>query len=420
MRRWLASLRCRWCSAHVFRCECGKGGGGGTTTVTTVIPGPSDEERALQRKQVELLELQIGEARRQSKLLEESFPQSGALLKEQLELTRELASFQRAQLVRQESLEKQLLEAVKPVPETAEQKEIRDLSEKRALAILRGDAPVLSPQQSELIETTFTSAEEEAQTSLRQFGEELAASRGLRLTDAPIGAEIARAGTALASSLASSKAGAKLEAGRTQQLFQENVRQFQEALRQQAFQNRLALSGRDSPGLNLAAVGAPGLLLGAPGVIGAASGTAGSILERMQALRMGQATTTQTSRLRAPDQTAQILTGLGSAALIGGGIFASRFSSARFKRDIEPLDKDEYERARRSVAKTPVVRFKYRWEGRDEPTHLGIVIETSPPDVSRDGLTLDVPGYLGLTLAAVKGVDRRVDRLERGLARKAA
>ncbi|HAM57923.1 MAG TPA: hypothetical protein DCQ64_21930 [Candidatus Rokubacteria bacterium] len=48
----------------------------------------------------------------------------------------------------------------------------------------------------------------------------------------------------------------------------------------------------------------------------------------------------------------------------------------------------------------------------EDRKHLGILIETSPEEVSRDGVTLDLPGYMGLTLAAVKGVDRRIDRLE--------
>ena len=93
-----------------------KGERGSTSTVVT-IPGASEEEKSLQRKQVELLELQIGEAKRQSALLEETFPASRALLQEQISLTKELATFQRAQLVRQEGLEKQLRTAFVRAPQ---------------------------------------------------------------------------------------------------------------------------------------------------------------------------------------------------------------------------------------------------------------------------------------------------------------
>ena len=401
-----------------------KGERGSTSTVVT-IPGASEEEKSLQRKQVELLELQIGEAKRQSALLEETFPASRALLQEQISLTKELATFQRAQLVRQEGLEKQLLTAFEAEKETPQQQELRDLSEKRALAILRGDAPVLSAQQEGLIEDTFKSAETEAKTGLRQFAEELAASRGLRLTDAPIGAEVAREGGQITSRLASAKAASKLAAGETQQIFQQNVAQFREGLRQQAFMNRLALTGREAPGLGLAAAGAPNLLLGGRNSLDAAAVTGGHILDRMQQARFGAAGRTSSFSTGGEFDLAGIGGVLGGVGALARGAAALKPffpSTARVKTDIEPLDRDEYERARRSVANTPVVRYRYQWDRVGEPKRLGILIETSPPEVSRDGLSLDVPGYLGLTLAAVKGVDRRVDRLERGLgfARKAA
>lgn len=403
----------------------GGGSGGGKTRVqsTTVLPGPTAEETALNKKQVELLELQIKEGQRQSKLLEEAFPASQALLKEQLALTTELASFQRKSLERQTVFEERLLAA----EETAPQKEIRELSEQRALAILKGEAPPLSRQQEGFIEEIFASAGREASVGLRDFAEELAATRGLKLTDTPIGETVLREGGRLASGLAGAKATAKLDVSQTQQAFQEGVRQFQESLRQQAFLNRLALTGREAPGLSFGAFGAPSLLTGGTGSLTNAAAVNANILDRMQNLRLGGAGSSRFGRGPGAGfdwgTTGALIGGVGAlaggTALLGSSLGwwgaaapAAGASTAKVKKDIEPLDVDEYERARLKVKDTPVVRFRYKWDGPEDRKHLGILIETSPEEVSRDGTTLDFPGYMGLTLAAVKGVDRRIDRLE--------
>lgn len=401
------------------------GGGKTTVTSTTIIPGPTAKETELQAKQIDLLDLQVKEAQRQSKLLEESFPASQALLKEQLAATQELVAFQRKSLT--------ALDQQAPEGPTQIEKEIKTLSDQRALAILKGEAPPLSPQQEGFIEETFKSADTEARTGLRSFAEELAATRGLKLTDTPIGDTVLRESARLSGGLAGAKATAKLDVSQTRQAFEEGVRQFQENLRQQAFLNRLALTGRDVSGLS-----AGSILANAGASLTSPVATNANLLNRMQDLRLGSAGRSQTG----PGQPFNmaglggILGGVGAlgvgAGVLGGGLglfgsgagiagmsdaavaagFAGTFSTLRAKREIEPLDVDEYERARLKVKDTPVVRFKYKWDRPEDRKHLGIIIETSPEDVSRDGVTLDMPGYMGLTLAAVKGVDRRVDRLE--------
>ena len=365
---------------------CGGGKGKTTTNMTVSVPAPSQQEQNLQAKQVELMGLQVEEAKRQSKLLEESFPASQKLLQEQLALTTELVTFQRGQLGKEE---------------TAASKEIAALSEQRALAILKGEAPPLSKQQAGFIDEQFAEAERVATTKLRSFADELAATRGLRVTDTPIGEAALREGANVSAQLAGARATAKLDASQTQQVFGESVRQFQESLKQQAFMNRLALTGQANPAAGT--LGAANLALAAPTMTGA------NLLAGYQGERLAGAGRKQTG-VYSPgffDYFSATAQALGAAA---GSI--SKASSARFKRDIAPLDVDEYERARLRVQETPVVRFAYKWEGPEERPHLGVVIETSPEEVSRDGLTLDMPGYVGLTLAALKGVDRRVDRLE--------
>lgn len=416
----------------------GGGRGGGSTTVQTTVsvPPPSEEERALQKKQVELLELQVGEARRQSQLLEQSFPQSAALLQAQLQLTQDLVASQRRgldiqerALLRQEKGEEEaaargarlegLLGEIAP---TETGKEIQRLSEQRTLAQLRGEAPSISPQEEQFIEEQFSAAATEAKGAVRQFAEELAASRGLRLTDSPIGGEALRVGGDIATRLAGAKAQSKLQAGEAQRLFQEQISQFQSQLRQQAFQNRLTLLGRQAPtsallggiatpGLGLGATGAPSLLVNAPGVIQGSIAGLSPILSGLRQERFAAAPTTQFSRTTGgpgPDFLGAG-TQLASSALIAFGLR----SSLKFKKDVEPLDRSEYAKALSKVRKTPVVRFRYKWDDAESHPRTGIILETSPPELSRDGQTVDLLSYAGLQLAALKGLDRKVQRLER-------
>lgn len=96
-----------------------------------------------------------------------------------------------------------------------------------------------------------------------------------------------------------------------------------------------------------------------------------------------------------------------AGAAMGGG-----FSSAKLKKGIQPLDPDEYERARLKVKDLPIARWRYKWEDDDRVPHIGPIAELSPPEIRDGPLKLSFLDTAGLTLAAVKGVDRRVDRLE--------
>ena len=307
----------------------GKGGGSSTTVIQPTIPPKSPEELGLLRKQTELLDIQIAEVRRQNDALQAVFPQQTELLKAQLGATTALAEAQKAQTLRIEALAEQQkplfeqqIEAQKVLvaeqlpllreqtavqrallaeitkPETPEQKELRELSEKRALAILKGEAPPLSEAQRARIETVFGEAETDAERNLRQFAEELAASRGLRLTDTPIGGEILEQRAELARGLGGAKARAELEIGQSERAFQEGVREFQENLRQRAFMNRLALTGGGGS--------AQLPLFGVPfGGIGGGFGSTGAgdvfsslnpILGRLAQERLAGASQTQTTR----------------------------------------------------------------------------------------------------------------------------
>ena len=94
------------------------------------------------------------------------------------------------------------------------------------------------------------------------------------------------------------------------------------------------------------------------------------------------------------------------AATIGAG-----FSSARLKRDITPLDPDEYSRALDRVRGTPIVRYRYLWEAGRPTPHIGPIAELSPDEIRDGPLRINMLDYAGLLHASVKALDRRVNRL---------
>lgn len=449
MTGWLIRLlsrSCRWCGLKMFVCSCGKGGGSTTTVTTVAMPPKSQEELDLMKKQNELLDIQIGELRRQNEALQAVFPQQKELLgaqltattalveaqkaqtarierlaalqepviAEQLALQRETLPLQRAQLELQQAL---LREVAKP--ETPEQKELRELSEKRALAYLKGEAPPLSEAQRERIGTVFGEAETDAERGLREFAEELAASRGLRLTDTPIGGEVLERRAELARTLGGARARAELDVGRAEQEFTEGVRQFQEGLRQRAFMNRLALTTGQLPSAVGAALPTFGVPWGGGGVPGFTTGGAGELfgsvnpmLSRLAQERLAGSATTQTGRTSGGGfnwmATLQPAAVLGAAGI---GLLSSR----KYKRAIRPLDPDEYERALRKITDTPIVRYRYRWERDEGPPHIGPILELSPPEITDDGETVNLLDYSGLLHAAIKGLQRRTARVEAAL-----
>ena len=420
------------------------GGSSGKTTVVNQVPPKSAEELELIRKQNDILDIQISELRRQNKALEAVFPEQQKLLaaqteaaivgaqaqklqieqitefaKEQLPLVKEQIGLAREQLgiTRKAGLlqEELITRALADLEGTPEEREIRTLSNQRALAILRGESPALLPGQQERINTVFGRAAEEAQAGLTSFGEELAASRGLRVTDTPIGGELLRQGRELASSLAAAKAGAELNVGQTEQQFGEAVRQFQENLRQRAFQNRLALTGTGTGGATSSLPLFAGALSGGgPGMSptfatttpGQAMAGAQGLLNTLTQERLAQST--QTTRTQ---QFPGVLDYVRAAASVVGAI-----SSARLKTAILPYDRDEYDRALEKIRATPITRWKYKWEPESKRPHTGPILELAPEDIREDDLRINLLDYTGLLHAAVKAVDRNVERFGERLA----
>lgn len=93
---------------------------------------------------------------------------------------------------------------------------------------------------------------------------------------------------------------------------------------------------------------------------------------------------------------------------------AASASTARVKKDITPLDTDEYTKALGRVRDTPIVRYRYKWE--DEQTggapHIGPILELSPEEIKHPNkVHVRMLDYLGLQHAAMKGLDKDVRKL---------
>lgn len=368
------------------------GGGGSEETVTRVeIPAKTEEETALLSKQTELLEIQLQEVRRQNTLLEQTFPSQKRLLDAQTQ-----AALQQVELFKEQGA---LFRAAIPLLEpSASEKEIKRLSEERTLAILRGEAPPLLPGQEEQLETLFGTARKRGTEEVQRFGEEIAAARGLRLTDTPIGAEVLREKARLEEQLGTARAAATLDFGNRSVAFNESIRQFQEGLRQKSFENRLALLGR-TPGPAERAMPFFGT-----GLAGQTFAQVSPLVDVLGRQRLVGATTRQTTGYN-PGFFDYFSTILGAVAPAAGAI---AMSSARLKKDIQPLDQDEYEAALLKVRETPVTRWRYTWEPEDREPHIGPILELSPKEIRQDALHVNLLDYAGLLHAGLKAVDRKV------------
>jgi len=175
----------------------------GTTQQNIALPGLTPVQEELQRLQLDLAKLQKGEI-------------EGA--------AKERADF-----------------AASPLSQT--QQKIEELASQNILNRLQGTAPVLSPEQEAYLDTIYRTSLKRGEADLMQFGQQAAASRGMSITDSPIGGELLKQRREFGEGLESSRAKSALDLGSAGTEFSANLANFREQLRQQAFQNRLALGG---------------------------------------------------------------------------------------------------------------------------------------------------------------------------------
>ncbi len=236
----------------------------------------------------------------------------------------------------------------------------------------------LSSEDRANIDTIYDEQIRRGQGDILTFAQQQAAQRGMSLTDSPIGKDALRAGGDLMLGMNSARAGAYLNKGQSNQIFGQELRNFQEQLKQQAFANRAGISEQFLQS---------GLGLG-----------------RMRYGSAGQSTvSSQPSGL----QNTLLGGGLGALGSIGAG-FA--FSSRTFKEDIEPYS---LETILDEIEATPVYSWRYKSEFGDPRTHVGPVTEESPRAiVTEDGRALVTLDYLGYMFGAIKALTQRVKELE--------
>lgn len=373
----------------------------GTTTATA--RALEKEEKDLLATQNEVLKVELAQITRQNQALEAIFPESKEILRGLTAATTKVVDvFSGA------------LDALK---ETPGEREIRGVSEQEALKTLRGEAPLVTPQEQTLLDRIFETERTRGLADIRQIGEEAAAARGLHLTDTPIGREVTESARKFSEGLAAEKARTTLDVGRSGQQFREAVRQFQEGLRFQAQQNRLALTGMSPFALN------PPISTVSPAQAGQ---TVASTLAPLTGRPVSTAFTRSGSGSFDTFNAGINLTQLAGAA--GGSMFTG--SSARLKKNILPLDPEEFERAKTArgvrlpistdgydeallkLRETPVTRWRYRWERDDtRAPHIGPILELSPEEIREDDTRINLLDYIGLTHAGVKALDRTVTRL---------
>lgn len=249
-----------------------------------------------------------------------------------------------------------------------------DLLRSELAAIERGVE--LTPEQDTLISEAANRAIELGLSdignfrdeSLRQLAQETAPARGLRPNDTPIldvGGRIVneaqRSASDLVSGVRGQEAQARLEfpiqsgqfiAGRTQaqQALTGGVAQFQEQLRQEAFNNRLRLTA----------------LTGQVGATNAAFSASPSTLAGLQQLRLGAATTTQQGQSQTSTLDPMSSIGAAGGFMSGLGAMGVAFSDRDAKTDIREVG---------SIRGIPLYKFKYKGSDRD---HVGVMADEVP------------------------------------------
>ena len=88
-------------------------------------------------------------------------------------------------------------------------------------------------------------------------------------------------------------------------------------------------------------------------------------------------------------------------------------SRREFKRDIERLDQEDLARIYDELRKIRLSTYRYKTDPTGTPRHLGFIIdETSTPyPINADGLSVDLYGYMSMSVAAIQMQSREIDAL---------
>lgn len=135
-------------------------------------------------------------------------------------------------------------DAARTDPTEIKRQELAQRATEALLNRVTGKAPVLSPEEEARLNTVYGATQKTGEEDLMRFATELAAMRGMAPADSPIGNEVLRQRTRFGENLAGQKAAASLDLGQSERLFNQSLAEFQARLREQAFQNRLAIAGQ--------------------------------------------------------------------------------------------------------------------------------------------------------------------------------
>ena len=179
----------------------------------------------------------------------------------------------------------------------------------------------LSDIENQRLDTIFGEAAKRGEEDLLQFADELAGGRGLRLSDTPIAAPLLRERQRGLQGLESIRAQTGLDLQSRGLLAAQGLREFQEGLRQQAFQNRFALMGQLTQPLQSAGIGLQERIA-QPTTTMTQSPNYGQLLGGIGGLALG-------AGLGFPGLGASLGSSFGSMFGGGGGGFAGGLGSAQ-------------------------------------------------------------------------------------------
>lgn len=229
----------------------GKGGGGGgqASTVTSVVNVPPKSE---QEQELDAINLELAKSQRDQLLISQARTDPAAakayLDEVAADPTKAGGRFKGLEAFDSPTFRTDLDTAA---ADTARTKKFDDLIYNQLYGRLTGTS-FLTDAENTALDTLYGSAKATGEEDLTQYGQQIAAQRGMRTSDSPIGNEMVRERGRLALGLESAKASSKLDLSQGQKNFEESIRQFQEGLRNQGFQNRLALASAAPLSFNLA------------------------------------------------------------------------------------------------------------------------------------------------------------------------
>lgn len=124
--------------------------------------------------------------------------------------------------------------------------------------------PLLTPAQQAALEQMYAPIRQQGLGDITRMATEAAARRGLSPSDSPIGNQMLRQTSDLASQLAGQQAGSALNLNQQNTALYQNLAGFQQALQQAAQQNRMALAQAQPGGYNFGAQLAQQRIQGTP------------------------------------------------------------------------------------------------------------------------------------------------------------